>query len=140
MLAQRRSKPKRGGALTLEFAVLLPMLALLFLGTVDFCRVFYDAQILHECAQNAALFASGNAKPRAGQSADAMARATAVSLGAALRPALRDEEINIVYDADSATVTITHSFPLITRYPALPQTVVLQRSVTMRAAPRDFGG
>src|SRR5436190_4624226 len=136
MVLERRSNPKRGGALTLEFAALLPMLALLFLGTVDFCRVFYDAQILHECAQNAALFASGNARPRAGQSADAMARATAVALGAALRPPLRDEEVNIVHDADSATVTIIHSFPLITNYPALPQSVALRRSVTMRAAPR----
>jgi Flp pilus assembly protein TadG len=41
-----------------ELALVLPLLLLLFVVAVDFARVFYNAQVITDCARTAAMFAS----------------------------------------------------------------------------------
>lgn len=48
----------RKGAAVVEFALVLPLLLIIFVAAVDFARVFYNAQILTDCARTAALFAA----------------------------------------------------------------------------------
>ena len=48
----------RRGAAVVEFALVLPLLLIIFVAAVDFARVFYNAQVLTDCARTAALFAA----------------------------------------------------------------------------------
>ncbi len=48
----------RKAAAVVEFAVVLPVLLIIFVAAVDFARVFYNAQVLTDCARTAALFAA----------------------------------------------------------------------------------
>ena len=48
----------RKAAAVVEFAVVLPLLLIIFVAAVDFARVFYNAQVLTDCARTAALFAA----------------------------------------------------------------------------------
>ena len=48
----------RKAAAVVEFALALPLLLIIFVAAVDFARVFYNAQILTDCARTAALFAA----------------------------------------------------------------------------------
>jgi Flp pilus assembly protein TadG len=57
-MTHRPNKTRRKAAAVAEFAVLLPLLIMLFLFAFDFARVFYYSTIIENCAQNAALFGS----------------------------------------------------------------------------------
>src|ERR1700740_250758 len=58
---RRRSSQPRRGAATAEFALLLPLLMILALGVVDFCRLFYFSVTITDCAYNGALYLSNTA-------------------------------------------------------------------------------
>ena len=48
----------RKAVAVVELALVLPLLLILFVIAVDFSRVFYNAQVITDCARTAALFAS----------------------------------------------------------------------------------
>lgn len=48
----------RRAAAAVEFAILLPFLLIIFVAAVDFARVFYNAQVITNCARTAAQFAA----------------------------------------------------------------------------------
>ena len=54
----RRRMTKRTGAAVVEFALVLPLLLLLFVAAVDFARVYYNTQVIADCARAAALYAA----------------------------------------------------------------------------------
>ena len=56
-VARRRTRPRRGAA-AVEFAVLLPFLAFMFVIAVDWARIFYYAIAVENCARNGALYMS----------------------------------------------------------------------------------
>ena len=53
-----RRATKRTAAVTVEMALVLPFLLLLFVAGVDFARVYYDAQVIADCARAGALYAA----------------------------------------------------------------------------------
>ena len=53
-----RRRPVRTGAQVVEFAVLLPFLAFMFVIAVDWARVFYYSIAVTNCARNGALYLS----------------------------------------------------------------------------------
>src|SRR5262245_40355387 len=57
-MQQSRSREgrRRRGAAVAELAIVLPLLAFLFLIAVDYCRIFYYSQIVANCARNGALY------------------------------------------------------------------------------------
>jgi Flp pilus assembly protein TadG len=57
MRCRIHSSAARRGASAVEAAILLPMLAFLFVAGVDYARVFYHSVTLTNCAQNGAAFA-----------------------------------------------------------------------------------
>lgn len=57
-LCEPRLFEPRHGAAVVEFALVLPLLLIIFVAAVDFARVFYNAQVLTDCARTAALFAA----------------------------------------------------------------------------------
>lgn len=53
----RQSRPAlRKAAAAVELAMLLPFLLIIFVAAVDFGRVFYNAQVITDCARTTALF------------------------------------------------------------------------------------
>ena len=57
-ICEHRLCEARQGAAVVEFALVLPLLLIIFVAAVDFARVFYNAQVLTDCARTAALFAA----------------------------------------------------------------------------------
>jgi Flp pilus assembly protein TadG len=127
----------RPGAAVVELAILLPLLVFLFLVAVDFCRVFYFAQTLQNCAYSGALYASSTVGRPLTQTAEAAAKQAAVSEGTSLKPPLADTQVSYT-PADSQgdiTVTVTYTFYTITNFPGLPSSVTLTRFAKMRTSP-----
>src|SRR5215831_218648 len=53
-----RKRPVRKGAQVVEFSILLPFLAFMFVIAVDWARVFYYSIAVTNCARNGALYLS----------------------------------------------------------------------------------
>ena len=53
-----RKRPVRKGAQVVEFAVLLPFLAFMFVIAVDWARIFYYSITVTNCARNGAMYLS----------------------------------------------------------------------------------
>jgi hypothetical protein len=116
-------------------AVLLPVLAFLFVITVDFARVFYYTQTIENCARNGALYAADpfafSRSPYGSVSEAALADASNLS---------PQPTVNSVYGTDKSgnnyvDVTVTWTFTTITSFPGVPNPDPLTRTVRMRIAP-----
>jgi Flp pilus assembly protein TadG len=124
-----------------EMALLVPLLGLLFVGAVDFCRVFHLTQTLDDCAQNAALYAAGAAarNPNGFASAQDAATQAALDEGSRLSPPLTTGNVSVSITSSSATATVTYSFQTFTRIPGVPSSITLQRTVTIPLVPLEPG-
>jgi Flp pilus assembly protein TadG len=125
---------QRRGVATVELAVLLPLLAFLFLVAVDFARVFYQYSIMADCARNGALYGSldpTHSTDTAGIQNAALADATDISPSPTVTSTTGSDAAGNPYVA----VTVTWTFNTVTNYPGLPQALQLSRTVQMRVAP-----
>jgi Flp pilus assembly protein TadG len=132
-----RTAPRKGVA-AVELAVLLPFLAFIFVVTVDFSRIFYDALILSNCARNGALYACANptnSLDTTGIQNAALADASNLSPTPTVTSTTGTNS-----DGNYVQVTVTWTFQTITNYPGIPSTITLTRTVQMRVSPRvpDF--
>lgn len=55
---KRRVSKSRSATAVVELALILPLLLIIFVAAVDFARVFYNAQVITDCARTAALFSA----------------------------------------------------------------------------------
>jgi Flp pilus assembly protein TadG len=115
-------------------AILVPFLAFIFLVTVDFARVYYQAVVLEDAARTGALYGSQDpthAADTAGIQNAALANATD------LNPA---PTISSVTGTDAAgnpyvQVTATWTFNTISSFPGIPSPITLTRTVQARVEP-----
>ena len=134
--AGRRGRPRRGAS-TVEMAIVLPFLTLLFLITIDFCRIFYFTITVENCARNGALWAC-----------DAFAQsespyATVTEAARADFPQDRRGQLQIsdpapVVSQDGvsyAQVTCTYPFETLTRFPGVGGPWTVTRVVRARVVP-----
>jgi Flp pilus assembly protein TadG len=127
------SRPRRGAS-AVELALLLPILALLFVFAVDFARLYYHYSIVTNCARNGALYASdptASTESPYGSVTDA-----ALADASNLNP---QPTVTPQYGTDSSgngcvRVTVTYPFSTISNYPGLPNPINLTRTVQMRTA------
>jgi Flp pilus assembly protein TadG len=125
-----------------ELAVLAPCLALLFVITVDFARVFYYKLTLDNCARNGALFGSNlrSYQEKAWvNSYNDIVSATTVD-GQYLSPPLSSSHIQTASGTGTdgnanITVTINYPFTPITQLPGMGGTLTLHAQAKMRVAP-----
>jgi Flp pilus assembly protein TadG len=137
-----KSAARRRGAAVAEMAILLPVLAFLFIVAVDFARLFYFSLTLKNCARNGAYYASdypgiyGYGSPSAAALAD----------GSNLSPT---PNVTVGYDSSPTgtftqtspvrpgyvQVTVTWTFNTVTSYPGIPDTWNLSQSEIMEMAP-----
>lgn len=125
----------RQGVAAVELAVLLPLLAFLFVIGVDFARLFYHLITVTNCARNGAVYAADNATNAADTEAiKKAALADAKDLGTDPSVSSRTST-----DADGnpcVLVTVSWNFHTLSRFPGVPDTVALSRTVQMRVAPK----
>lgn len=124
----------RKASVVVEAAVVLPLLLLLFVGAVDFARVFRQMQIIAECARTGAVYAADpDLAARTG-----FETVEAITLDAAgnISPV---PVVVVAYGTDSrgdkyAEVTVSHSFRLMTNFLG-SQPVTLSRKARARLRP-----
>ena len=127
----RRIASIRPGIAAVELAILLPLLAFLFVVAVDFTRLFYYTLTVQNCARNGALYGSDPAGATLSpyKSIDEAALSDAKNLSP--QPTVGSKTV-----ADGKTtyveVTVTYPFSTITKYPGVPSSLSLTRTVKMR--------
>ena len=140
----------RRAAATVELAILLPFLFFLFVLAVDYCRIFYYAITLENCARNGAYYASNY--PNSCNLYNDIYGYQNID-DAVLRDASNlspQPTYQVGYSSSSdgpftstppsggggyAQVTVTWTFNSLTNYPGIPSSVALTRSCTMQVAP-----
>jgi Flp pilus assembly protein TadG len=135
-----RASSRRGVA-AVELAILLPLLALLFVITIDFARVFYYQLTLENCARNGAVFGSNlrSYQEMGCVNYNNIIDATLAD-GSSLNPPLDSSQITVTSGTGSdgnpdVTVTISYPFTTITQFPGFGNALTLKASTSMRVAP-----
>jgi Flp pilus assembly protein TadG len=138
MLVLVQSRSTRSGAAAVEFAVVLPFLAFVIAAVVDFARVFAAAQVLSTAAGTGVQYAAGyHWVP--GQNDDAWSAAATdavVNAGATLVPPLERGSVSVKQTDGNATVSVTYDMNLIMDVLYQDKKTTLQRTLTLRKAPR----
>jgi Flp pilus assembly protein TadG len=133
-----RFRGQRRGTATVEFAILLPFILFVFVVGADWCRIYYSAHTLNECARSGALAASGLAYQERNLSdsdREQRGKAAAVANGADLVPALGDADVVVTTAGDYVTVTASYDFQMILPYLGNGGTWTVTRSVRMPVMP-----
>jgi Flp pilus assembly protein TadG len=129
----------RSGAAAVELAITLPLLVFLVVITIDFARVYRNAQIVMACARNGAVYGSDSparAANTAGISAAALADAQDLSPAPTVSSATGTDTDGNMF----VRVTVAGDFQTITRYPGVPSAVTITRTVQLRVAPTQPAG
>jgi Flp pilus assembly protein TadG len=126
----------RAAASAVELALQLPLLTLLFLGTVDFARLFYHYSIVTNCARNGALY--GSDPVAASESGYGSIQEAALADAGDLSPTPTVTSTDGTDPDGNAYVEVSVSYPFttLTAYPGLPSPITLTRTVHMRIAPQ----
>jgi Flp pilus assembly protein TadG len=138
-------KERRGMAAT-ELALLAVPLTFLLVAAVDFGRLFYSYVTITNCARNGAIYASSSSTTQAQSPyANVTAAAQADASNLSPLPTVDTPQYSSTYNGTYSTtkpsgdgyvqVTVHWTFSTIARYPGIPQTMNLQRTVTMRLLP-----
>jgi hypothetical protein len=155
----RSKSDSRPAAAAVELAVLLPFLVFTAVISTDWARLLYHTITVESCARNGAMYAAdGDMAARSGQAdfgAAAMAECPSVIEGATSTTATSGSTTTITYALPSGEVVATIArttttdstgaaafvvnvevpFKPITRFPGVPNTQAVARSVQMRVAP-----
>jgi len=131
----RHGRSPRRGAAVVELALLLPFLCLVFVLAIDYARIFYFSLTVENCARNGAVYASQDAAHALDQ--DNISRVSKLDFPSQLQ----DSSLNVSSTTDSTTaptwveVTVTYNFTTLTKYPGLPNTTTLTRTVRTAVVP-----
>jgi Flp pilus assembly protein TadG len=140
----------RRAAAAVELAILLPLLAFIFVISVDFARIFYFSLTVENCARNGAHYGSGvvninqaDSKEEWEKNGGLIASITDAALADAgsLYPPLSASNVTVTSGTDGdgnpmVRVTVNYSFQTITNFPLVPQQTNLSRTAQMRVAPQ----
>jgi Flp pilus assembly protein TadG len=124
-----------GGASAVELALLLPLLALLFLATVDFARLYYHYTVINNCARNGALYACDPTAAAESPYPDLTTAALADATDLSPQPTVTSQNTTDPAGNPCVDVTVSYTFNTITNYPGLPGPVTLTQTVRMRVVP-----
>jgi len=139
-----RNRRHRKGSAIMEFALCMPMVFLLLFGTADFGRLYYTAIEVQNAAAAGASYgslSSSNMTDTAGITAAAQNDAPDISgLQVAVSQVCKRSDGDVVSCSTSGTiyqyvsVTASYTFQTFFKYPYIPQSVTLSKTVMMRGA------
>ncbi len=134
MRCRNHTNPGRPAAATVELAVLLPLLAFLFVIGADFARIYNPYVTVTNAARTGALYGSQStalSQDTAGIQAAALADAGDLSPPPTVTSTtLTDSDGNPCVE-----VTVTWTFQTITNFPGVPSSLNITRTVRMRVQP-----
>lgn len=136
-MSHLRRQRRRGTALV-EFALLLPFILFIFLVAADWCRIFFVAHTVQDCARNGALGASGIAYQEHGLTIaerESRGRSEALKDASNLSPALQSGDITVVTTGTQVSVTVAYDFQTITDWPGIGGPWEIRRTVQMPILP-----
>jgi Flp pilus assembly protein TadG len=130
-MLRKPSAPRRGVA-SVELAILAPLLALLFVIAVDYCRVFYYSLTVANCARNGALHLSDPFSTAKSPYSNVTDAALADAANLSPTPTVTSTSGS---DADGpyVEVTVTYPFRTLTNFPGVPDQDI-SRTVRMGLA------
>ena len=132
---QTRANHQRKASAAVELAILLPLIAFLFVIAVDFARIFYFSQIIENCARQGALYASDPKAPANNLYTSLQQAALADAGGLNPQPTVTSTTGQDAAGNAYVAVTVTWEFQTITGFPGVPNNMTLARTVVMRKAP-----
>jgi Flp pilus assembly protein TadG len=132
------SRPGRRAAAAVELAVMLPLLALILVGTCDFARVFYYYLTITNCARNGALWASDPTTSVYSQYSTVQQAALADASNLSPTPTVTSSNGTDADGHPNVSVTVTYTFQMVSGYLGF-SSITLSRTVEMRVAPAAPG-
>jgi Flp pilus assembly protein TadG len=143
MSTKLRTKSERGAEL-IEFALVLPLLILLCLGTIEFGRAYYTYNILSKAVRNGARFLSTGLVTSTGtldsttetNTKNVVVYGNVAGTGTKVLPDLLTTQVNIpaptVVSGSEQYVTVSVSYPYVPLFRlVMPTTLTLSPKVTM---------
>jgi Flp pilus assembly protein TadG len=129
----RRLRTRRGVA-AVEFVVILPLLAFLFVIAVDWARIFYYSVTVTNCARNGAAYlcdpVAAPFSPYSSYTAAALADSNLSPTPTVSSSSGTDS------NGPYVQVTVSYPFQTITNFPGVPSATSVARTVRMSTAPR----
>jgi Flp pilus assembly protein TadG len=134
MLLKHSTKPsrRRKAVATAELAILLPVLVTLFVGVVDFARVFYYAMTVTNCARNGALWLCDPVNATQSQYTTLQQAATADAPNLSPTPNVTSTNGTDANGEPYVEVTVTYDFKTVSGFPLFPSPFTLTKTVRMR--------
>jgi Flp pilus assembly protein TadG len=131
----RASPRERPAAAAVEFALLLPFLAFLFVIAVDFSRLFYYTLTVTNFARNGAVYLSDPYNPVKSPYSNVTQAALADAPNLSPQPTVSSANGT---DENGAyvEVTVQYTFKTLTSYPGVPSETLISRTVRMNIAPQ----
>jgi Flp pilus assembly protein TadG len=131
----RAPSRRRSGAAAVEMAVMLPFLLYLAMIGVDYGRIVYSLVTITNAARNAAMYQADPALaatlPYASAALAGQAEAANLSPAPSVSTASGTDASGNAY----VEATVTYTFRGLSRYPGLPRSVTLRRTVRMPVPP-----
>jgi Flp pilus assembly protein TadG len=135
MMQIRRCSRRARGAAAVEFAVLLPFLAFLFVIAVDWGRIFYFSITCENCARNGAMWLADPIVQQNSPYKNVTDAATADASDLSPAPAVTSTTGTDAYGQTYVEVTVTYTFTTVTTFSGVPNTTAVTRTVRMYVAP-----
>ena len=124
-------RPRRTGVAAVELAILLPLLAFLFVVAIDFARIFYYCVTVTNCARNGAVYACDTTSAMNSPYKSVQEAALADAGNLSPTPTVTSTTVSDA-GGNYVEVTVTYQFNTITNYPGIPRTTNVTRTVRMR--------
>jgi Flp pilus assembly protein TadG len=123
------------GLAAVELAIVIPPIILIFVGIVDYARVFSASVTLANCARNGAFYASDAAFAASSPYSSLTQAATADASN--LSPAPTVSSVNGTDGSGNSyvDVTVSYAFQTVANYPGIPNSVTISRTARMPISP-----
>jgi|ERR1051326_2622168 Flp pilus assembly protein TadG len=128
----RRGDKARRATATVELAILLPFLAIIFFMAVDYGRIFYYTQVLDNCARNGAAWLADSNSATKSPYLTVTAAAQADASNLSTLPSVSSSSGTDANNHPWVKCTVTWTFTTVVNYPGVPSSVSLTRSCQMR--------
>ena len=132
----RRSHHPRRGSASVELAVLLPFLSMLFVIALDWARIFYAAVVVDNCARNGAMWAVDPYAMTQSPYTTIQDAALADAPNLTPQPTVTSASGTDANGRSYVDCTVSYAFQTLTNFPGVPHSTAVTRTVRVYQAPQ----